>query len=41
MYNDILREILQSLPFLIFRNFEMQSCQWYEVKRVKFIFADK
>ena len=38
---DILREILQSYPFLMSQNFKTQGCQWYEVLRLKPIFADK
>ena len=34
-----LLEILRSHPFLVSQNFETQSCQWYGVKRTKFIFA--
>ena len=37
----ILQEILQSHPFLMSRNFEIQSCQQYGVKRIKPIFVDK
>ena len=39
----ILQEILQSRPFLISRNFEVQGCQGYkyEVKRIKSISTDK
>ena len=37
----IRQEILQSHPFLMSRKFERQGCQWYEVKRIKTIFAVK
>ena len=29
------QEILQSHLFLMSRNFDMQGCQWYLVKRIK------
>ena len=35
-----LQDILQRHPFLMSPNFEIQSYQWYGVKRVKFIYAD-
>ena len=37
----ILQEIFEVILFLMSRKFETQSCQWYGVKRTKFIFADK
>ena len=39
----ILQEILQSRPFLMSRNFEMQGCQGYKYafKRIKSISTDK
>ena len=37
----ILQEILQSHCFLMSRNFKTQGCQWYGIKRIKSIFADK
>ena len=41
MMVDDLQEILQSHPFLMTRNFETQGCQWYGVKQINSIFADK
>ena len=38
---DILPEILQSPPFLMSRKLETQGGQWYGVKRIKSIFADR
>ena len=38
---SILQEIVQSHAFLMLQNFEMQGWQWYGVKRIKFISADK
>ena len=38
---DILQEILQSRPFLMSQNFEMQGCQLYGVKRIKSVFVDR
>ena len=38
---DILQEFLQRQPFLMSRNFETHGCQWYGVKRIKYIFVDK
>ena len=40
MFNNNLQEILQRHPFLMFPKFEMKSCQWYGVKRIKSYFAD-
>ena len=37
----ILQDILQSHPFLMPRNFEMQGCQWYGVKRIQSISEGK
>ena len=37
----ILQEILQSLLFLMPRNFEAQGCQWYGLNQNESIFADK
>ena len=36
-----MQEILLNHPSLMSRNFEMQGCQWYVVKRIKSTFADK
>ena len=41
MMVDDLQEILQSHPFLMTRNFETLGCQWYGVKQINSIFADK
>ena len=38
---DILQEILQCHPFLMLKKFETQGCQWYRVKGIKSIFADR
>ena len=40
MFNS-LQVILQRHPFLMPRKFKTQSCQWYAVKRIKSVFADK
>ena len=36
-----LQEILLCHPFLMSQKFETKCCQWYGVKRMKSIFADK
>ena len=38
---DILERILQSHIFFIPQNFKTLGCQWYAVKRIESIFADK
>ena len=35
------QEILRSHPFLMSQKFKMQGCQWYGVKWIKSIFANK
>ena len=37
----IMQEILQSHFFLMSRKFKTQNCQWFEVKQIKSIFAEK
>ena len=37
----ILKDILQSLPFLMSPKFKTQNCHWYEVKQIKSILAGK
>ena len=39
--HDYLQEILQSHSFLTSQELETEGCQWYGVKRIKPIFANK
>ena len=38
---NILQEMFQSYSFLKSQKFQIQSCQWYGVKRIEYIFVDK